>query len=534
MKKVVLSFIAAVFFCFSQNCPAQLNIHAVIDTSFAHGGKVELSLGGFGDEITDFYGNFPDQQLVNKITVCGKIGTPDPSKKKFGLIRLKPNGTFDSTFADNGKAILSWGFSDYPNVMKVISSDNSIMIAGMSALSQNMNDHIPAVFRFKPNGTLDSTFGENGRAAILFNLESSGSGEFTSIHFMSNYTYLACGVLEDAFCAMRLKLNGTLDSSFGTAGKSIIPLDNHYTLSSVGAFPITNDSILFVGLATDNLDSSNSTVIFGRLKPNGNIDSSFGTNGILKTPVSVSSLSGKEIYSGIQPNYLVVVALPPDGISLQMPLRVVRFRTNGLIDSSYGTDGFVTIGFGPAGAKARGINIANNGKATVNGNTLGTPTQSLTARMNLDGTPDISFNQVGNAIFDIDNGAYLNYLMRFVGIGNKRYMGFGGSIHKGINKFLIARFKDDTLKNAVHFSDDDQSINIFPTPASNILSIESSTEPIEKITIIDMTGREVLTKKTASQSRSVSIPTQGLVEGAYSCIIETPTKSIIRKFLIIH
>src|SRR6266498_896688 len=106
MRKLALSVIALLFFCLSEHSAAQLNIHAIIDTSFAHGGKVELSLSGFGDEITDSYGNFPDQQLVSKITICGKIGTADPKLKKFGIIRLKPNGTFDSSFADNGKAIL--------------------------------------------------------------------------------------------------------------------------------------------------------------------------------------------------------------------------------------------------------------------------------------------------------------------------------------------------------------------------------------------------------------------------------------------
>src|SRR5438552_1128444 len=101
MKK--LTFIIFLTVCFSANLFAQQTIIAAIDTSFHHGGKLELSLNGYGDEIMDFFGVFPDKNLETKATVCGKIGTPDPSRKKIGLVRVTvKNGTFDSSFGTNG------------------------------------------------------------------------------------------------------------------------------------------------------------------------------------------------------------------------------------------------------------------------------------------------------------------------------------------------------------------------------------------------------------------------------------------------
>src|SRR5438105_12225470 len=101
MKKLTLSFFMLA--CFCANIFAQQTIIAAIDTSFHHGGKLELSLSGNGDEVTDFFGVFPDKNLETKATVCGKIGTADPLRKKIGLVRVTvKNGTFDSLFGTNG------------------------------------------------------------------------------------------------------------------------------------------------------------------------------------------------------------------------------------------------------------------------------------------------------------------------------------------------------------------------------------------------------------------------------------------------
>src|SRR4051812_198332 len=103
MKKLagILAFIICASFPFSVS--AQLTIIAKIDTNFNHTGKLELPLSGFGDELVDYYGVFPDQQLVSKITVCGKVGTADPLRKKIGILRLNPNASFDISFGAGGQ-----------------------------------------------------------------------------------------------------------------------------------------------------------------------------------------------------------------------------------------------------------------------------------------------------------------------------------------------------------------------------------------------------------------------------------------------
>jgi len=60
---------------------AQPKIIVRIDTAYAHSGKVEFPLSQFGDEITDFYGIFPDVKDVSNVTVCGKVGTANPIQK---------------------------------------------------------------------------------------------------------------------------------------------------------------------------------------------------------------------------------------------------------------------------------------------------------------------------------------------------------------------------------------------------------------------------------------------------------------------
>jgi len=66
---------------FSTDRHAQPKIIVRIDTAYAHSGKVEFPLSQFGDEITDFYGIFPDVKDVSNVTVCGKVGTANPIQK---------------------------------------------------------------------------------------------------------------------------------------------------------------------------------------------------------------------------------------------------------------------------------------------------------------------------------------------------------------------------------------------------------------------------------------------------------------------
>lgn len=502
---------------------AQVVTVAIVDTTFAFamGGKVETSLGDFNDEATDL-----DVLFDSKITVCGKVGTADSTVKKFGIIRLNAIGTFDSTFGVNGKSVLNWGVSDYPNDM-YLPGEGSIFAVGSTATVAGLATSQPSAYRLKSDGSADQSFGTDGH--VLFSYDDQSHGEFISL-FPEDTTLIACGSVvanspggANGFYAVRFRWNGMLDPNFGVAGKAFLPISVH----SVNGFLSKSATITFTGVMDSN---GQSYVILGRLTPSGQPDATFGVNGILNTGIILTA--GTEIKSAIQQDFKVNCALPMLDASQNRPFTIVRFLSTGVVDSAYGTNGFVTVPIAPQ-AKCYGMNIANNGKTVINGSAFDGHEQSASARLDLVGLPDLSFNKTGMAVVDVDKGAYSNYLIRFVGMGLKRYMSIGGSIQQGKKMFLVARFKDDTVKTGgVTINSSHQDNFLYPNPATTSVTIESKATVVE---IIDGMGRAVslpIYSESAGEGMRRVADISGLANGIYYCLFKTGNERTVQKFLI--
>lgn len=507
---------------------AQQTIVAVLDTAFASGGKVEFGLSDFGDEATDLYGVFPDMKSTSVITVCGKVGTSDPLVKKFGLVRLKANGTFDPSFGVAGKMIRTWAVSDYPNKMFVIASDSSMIFAGASNSSGLENDELPSLYSLNKSGIPDSSFGGDGHVALRYDATSHGS--FNNLYQESG-NFLGTGSLisnnsngPSGFCAMRVKPDGTFDSTFGIFGKSLISLRVH----SVTGYLTQNASITFIGVVDTN---GQSVVFLGRMTAKGSIDSTFGNVGILNTEISLTA--GTTLISGVQPDYKIVAALPMQGPSQTKPFTLIRFKTDGSPDSTYGTAGYVVVPVAPE-AEPKGITIANNGKTVVTGDALGNLTKTAISRSNVDGSPDISFNMTGMVVLDIDTNTYSNYLSKLVGIGLKRYIGIGGSVHNGKNQFLIVRLKDDTLQTGSVIAEKNHPSLIYPNPVVSNCTV-SSDYVIDNITILDELGRNATAADIARTNEyTFSVDMGRLLPGVYYYIVRQGSGKSTGKIVVTH
>ncbi|MEI8134874.1 MAG: T9SS type A sorting domain-containing protein [bacterium] len=510
---------------------AQLTIVVKMDPLYRSGGKVELSLSGFGDELTDFYGVFPDQNLVNKITICGKIGTADSTRKKLGLIQLNPDGSFNTSFGLGGKTIMNWGISDFPNTMYVSPIDNSVVLGGMNAASEVLAEHRPTLFKFDAFGKPDLSFGVGGHA--IAQVDSVNGGYVTNV-YPEDSSYLACGAVMGpehpvGFCAIKYNPHGILDSSFGKDGISIIPAQIGYS----AGFLTTNDSIVFVAeeITGGGISPKSAEIIIGKLDEKGKPVSSFGINGILRTGVKFNPLLGS-LRAAIQPNYNIVCSFPPIGISPLEPIHMTRFLPDGTVDTSFGTKGDVVINFTNGISRANGITVAKNGKSTIAGSALNALDQCAAARLNVDGSPDISFNLVGTTVIDVDSGAHANWLTKLIGIGNKRYYGVGTSVHNGIPNFMIVRFKDDTTFSRIGLVQDNDGVAAYPNPAVGHISITSANALIKSVSLYDAIGRRVDATEMRENEKSTTLTLTQLPAGMYHCVIETSDGVETRKIII--
>lgn len=122
---------------------------------------------------------------------------------------------------------------------------------------------------------------------------------------------------------------------------------------------------------------------FVRLNPNGTLDSSFGSNGVVT--VRFADVDSITLGVGIQTDGKIVGA----GTGLPGGGKIVRLDTNGTVDASFGSSGFAALSFTP-GLFA----LLPDGKMLVVGDVGGTA-NAVMEQFDNNGQPDTTFGSGG-------------------------------------------------------------------------------------------------------------------------------------------
>ena len=147
----------------------RLNEDGSLDTSFATAGKF----------LTDFGG--PASQAINGLAIdgtgravaAGLYGSAAPDD--FGILRFTTSGAPDPTFGDAG--IVRTDFSARSdNAQAVLCEGTGTVVVAGSSLSGVATDARVAISRHLSGGTLDPSFGTAGRASTALPSGFSGAG----------------------------------------------------------------------------------------------------------------------------------------------------------------------------------------------------------------------------------------------------------------------------------------------------------------------------------------------------------------------
>jgi uncharacterized delta-60 repeat protein len=372
----------------------------VLDTSFGGDGKVTTSFTGGG------YANAVAMQSDGKIVAAGGTGT------KFALARYDTDGALDTTFSTNGK--VTTGFTDGGSANAVaIQSDGKIVAAGIveggafglarydidgaldatfgtggtvitdvssgwdeaNGVAIQANGKIVvagratpgspwrpwfALARYRPDGTLDTSFGDGGTVLTKFGV----SGVAHAIVIQPNHRIVVAGTNGGGFALARYDSHGSLDTSFGKGGKvaTLLPGDAPGNANAVALQPdgkiVAAGAYDFYWFAT------------ARFKAHGGLDQTFGDDGFVITDVGQA---GEQWVSGlvIQPNGRIVAAGsegPHEGGEAPPRFVLVRYRADGVLDPAFGDgDGKVITSF-ENGATAAGVAAQGDGRIVVVGN----------------------------------------------------------------------------------------------------------------------------------------------------------------------
>src|SRR5215470_13191534 len=248
-------------------------------------------------------------------------------------------------------------------------------------------------------GTLDSTFGTGGKVTTDF----GGTGAAArTVAVQADGKIFVAGVAVfngvTDFALARYNSDGTLDASLGTGGIVTTALDFPGSFDRVFTLVKQPDGkFVAVGSTVINLFAN---FALARFNANGTLDTTFGTGGIVTTGFGVSA----EATSGAVQADGKIVAAGYANLDGADDFALVRYNSNGTIDASFSTGGKVTTAFlsqGFSEAQAKSVALQPDGGIVAVGNAIvGGGFDFALARYNSNGTLDTSFGTSGKVTTD--------------------------------------------------------------------------------------------------------------------------------------
>ncbi|QDV39497.1 hypothetical protein ElP_74650 (plasmid) [Tautonia plasticadhaerens] len=344
------------------------------------------------------------------------------------LVRLMTDGTLDTTFGSGGRVKTDFFYGNSLNDMKLDASGKIVAIGmvqkqttvkvGKQTTTTYYSD-IGLVRYLATNGSLDPSFGSGGKVSTNISTYATGDeyNRYDSASAMAVYattgspwdgkivvvgttkTDAGSGTTGNSSLLLRYDSSGNLDPSFGQAG--VI----------VGRVTTGPEALYDVAIQTDgkiiasgrfrNADSSFTTFV-ERHDDNGNIDPTFGTNGVAIVATNGLALSPS---MALQPNGSIVVTFSAsNGVDNDVVL--ARLTSAGALDPSLGGTGLVIVSR-VGNEYANDVALQGDEKFLVAGGLgpQGGPSDSFIARFNSDGSPDPGFGNGGFAVQSSSNTA---------------------------------------------------------------------------------------------------------------------------------
>ncbi len=430
---------------------ARCDSNGSLDDSFNQTGTTKTATpGGFGDDRATGLAIQPD----GKIVVAGGSG------QKFAVARYNSDGSLDSQFGNGGKAkvSISGGYGNDAGESVAIQSDGKIVVAGHTS---NGSKGEFAVARFNPNGTLDNSFGTSGTAMAQIN-GSDGTSDFAvSVAVQSDGKIVLGGYTHNSdgyeIALARFNTDGTLDGGFGTSGTAKASVNGGNGNDYAYSLAVTPGGKIIV--AGQCILGSGAAFAVACFESTGTLDDSFGTNGTIKT-----SINGSDGTS----DYVKSIGLLPDGkfvivgiahSSLGYRFAAARYNASGVPDSTFGNAGTVMLSKNGADSTddfAISAAIQVDGKVLIGGfSQQGTLFSFAAARLNYDGSPDLTFCPAGVVRSSIGGGLGTVDLARSIAIQrNGKIILAGSSILSGHGDFALLRYLPGSTEfaSALHAS----------------------------------------------------------------------------------
>jgi len=311
------------------------------------------------------------------------------------------SGSLDPSFATNGKYMYDNGFTDL-FTCTAIQDDQKIIAAGISydaTYTATSN-----VFRFLPDGSIDTDFATDG----IFTFSLNNEANIFGCAIRENGKIVLVGSTTDyvdyRILILQLNEDGTLDNSFGDNGvvvQKISVLEGYFEDHGLAVALMDNGKILVAGRSLNT--DYNFVPVVVRFNENGSLDTSFGTDGVAGITISGSD---NDFDCIVLQNDGKILASGHYELGLQYyGMLVARFNSNGTLDPTFAVGGVFIESFGDVDDEGFGIAVNSSGKIVVTGFTAAAnfTYNMMLMQLNNNGGLDMNFGTDGVVYSDLGN-----------------------------------------------------------------------------------------------------------------------------------
>jgi uncharacterized delta-60 repeat protein len=306
------------------------------------------------------------------------------------LLRFNTDGSLDTTFDTDGVAVYDSGSGKDFGWAVALQADCKALVTGGTGTAPNYDI---VLLRFNTDGSLDTTFDADGVAvynggltehALGVTVQGDGKAIVAGSAFNSTNSYLV---------VLRFHTDGSLDTTFDTDGVAVYD-SGHGTDYGRAVVLQADGKALVAGQGYNGWDSY---LMLLRFNTDGSLDTTFDADGVAVYDSGPGTESGWAV--ALQADGKpVVTGYSSNGMDNDLVL--VRFNTDGSLDTTFGTNG-VAVYDGGSSDLARAIAIQTDGKALVTGSAFnGTDSDLVVLRFHTDGSLDTTFGTNGVVVTD--------------------------------------------------------------------------------------------------------------------------------------
>ena len=337
-------------------------------------------------------------------------------------------GDLDPSFGDGGKVVTDFGGVDVATAV-VIQPDGKLVVAGRTDAGGNATF---ALARYNSNGSLDSTFGSAGLVITDF----GGNDQAFAVALQPDGKIVTAGRRGSDVIVARYHPDGTVDLSFATAGRAVT---NFGATELALALALQPDGKIMIAGRTTSGGTFNFAL--ARYQSSGALDTTFGQQGLVSTDFGGSV--DRVFALVLQPDGKAVVAGDSDA-----NFALARYNPDGSLDTTFGSGGKVVTTFGGRD-QASAVVLQPDGKIVVAGQTdVNTSVDFALARYNPDGSLDGTFGTGGRVTTDFTgsgNDIASAVALQFDG---KMLVGGGSQGNFAVARYLANGSLDPSFGNA--------------------------------------------------------------------------------------